>query len=758
MALINRQQAYTYLEEFSYKSLNELKEIFSNQIQDVDKTKADVKFSITRIKSKSGVRVSLRLDYYIEYNNKFWIYKPGKMKKGIVIGDKETGVFVLKNKPKCQVYPYDKIDIAKDEIVIYTKPCQAGKTHDCVVVRFALSKIKNRIPILIVPPLIANQQQTKGRIFEGININFLDSNPVLSEFQKNQLKNKVPQFKKGEIGIFDSSAEGSEECGTNTKETLERVRKGEIKAFVVLNNKRGLDRLLALLVSMTEKDKGVDIVIDEVHNVLDINESPNYNENKVEFEDYIQRCRNRKGVVNTNMIPFTQEEKYNFIMEKFLEKKGKWTISGLTATVSYLSQNEHLESLGIKFPVVKMDAPDCYIGYDKCEKKVYNGKEGTKEAFNQILNLEKDNNDFVIMHHAGNKQNFHKHAAKVWGETCEENGKDPKLVGSMIDNANGYSHLDCNGNTIQVVKKGKDFSEPWQAVKHFKKRTPILGIFGDTCMAESTTYQKCDKENNVYISHLVNKSIKGVTLKQMTKVIQKVGRINGNDSNGSENKRTIWFASEKEKIKFENGFGLENRLQIVSGECLTKTDYKEQELIAKMGKLDLDGNDKTGTPAENTRSNGYKGTKNFEESKKLAKVVFPNATEFVLTTEYYTASQLGLQIPYLDRWTKLNGSEKTEIRNMIKNKIKNSNIKIVNEKSAGCYNKKQVAAFNAHPKSLKSNGHYSGITYGIGNNNETNNNFGIVLRTRDIKNKNIIVFWHDQEGNIRYEKNEYKKE
>jgi hypothetical protein len=525
------------------------------------------------------------IDFYIvmKKDGKKWkfVSKKGKKVGGMIPGD-----FVPDDEDK----ELEDVDEEFEPILqILTKDPQAGKTHDCIVTRCVLSYNRGRIPIVITPSKIALSEQTGGRIVEGVNELFLQDITNLNDIQKNLIKNDLKCFKDGEIGRWDTGSTGKGKLSGNTKKDIKKIRDGDIKALVVLNNKAGISKLNVLLAYMT--DKKFDIIIDEAHSILNIGTlSGRFDFQYDYFNNMINSCpENGDNLVQYGEVPFDQSGRIMYILKQFLERNGGISLIGCTATVSYLTQNKTLKDIGIEFPVIQMNIPECYIGYKKCEKKIY--RDNIEDAFIEIVQQEK--NGTTLMLHSGHKQTCHYKSCETWVKCCKDTGIEHNKVGAMTDNSEGYSLYDSHMKLVERIKKNgkidnKVLTEPWQAVEKFKKRFSYLGIFGDICMGESNTYQKCTEEVNCPINHMIMRGIDGVAYKDLTKIIQKSGRLFGNDTSKKNNKRTIWFSSEKEQKKYEHGFKLDKHLQN-KGLSLSAIIFKDENKIVKKGNFDLDG-------------------------------------------------------------------------------------------------------------------------------------------------------------------------
>jgi hypothetical protein len=529
------------------------------------------------------------IDYYIVMKNgrkkwKFFAKGKGKKKGGIIPGD-----FI----PVPDDEDIDLEDI-KDEdfypmIEILTKGCQGGKTVT-IVARCILSSLDKRFFIVVVPSIIGLSEQNSGRIEKGIDPAFIDSVNV-DNAKKEILKGSPKHFTSGQIGRWDTGCKKEEngKLSGDISKDIKKIREGKIKGLVVLNNKAGISKLIVLLSYL--KDKKVDIIIDEVHTFLDIGPLSRTFERR--YKSFEETCNedfpDENDAISYKNVDFDINGRKMWILRKFIERQGGISITGLTATISYLVQNNQIKNLGLEFPVIMLDTPDCYIGYKNCVKKIFKGD--YTDCFNEIIKEDKENeNGTTVMFHSGNRQETHYTACEDWINCCKENGVPPEKIGSMTDNSEGYTHYDSNNKIIKKLKKGGKITEPWQAVYEFKKVTPFMGIFGNNCMGMGNTYQKCTPKINCPINHMVTKDMDKCLNKDLTKKIQQYGRICTNDTSKKNNKRTIWFSSVKEQKKFEHGFKLDKHLQLKSKEVsLAALDFKTENKIVKKGNFDLDG-------------------------------------------------------------------------------------------------------------------------------------------------------------------------
>jgi hypothetical protein len=140
---------------------------------------------------------------------------------------------------------------------------------------------------------------------------------------------------------------------------------------------------------------------------------------------------------------------------------------------------------------------------------------------------------------------------------------------------------------------------------------------------------------------------------------------------------------------------------------------------------------------------------------EMAKNTHDKNIECVLLTDYYNPVDLGIEIPNLHRWNDLEKQEQKDVRDLIKNTIKNHKFNTVNNKSFSAYSKTQVKTYYNNPHNLQTIDHYSGITYGNGDNYQTNETFGIIVRTvnHEDLDPDCVIMWHGADGSIRYDLN-----
>lgn len=402
------------------------------------------------------------------------------------------------------------------KIPVYTKPPQSGKTQDAIIVPMSISISKGRVPVVIIPPRIQLQKQLNTRVSNSLGIG--DS----------------------EIGKFDT---GSVETRLGSyKQAIKLLESKKLKCFIVLNNTHGIDKLLLTMALSGHK---FDVIVDEIHGFL---KTPPQVDNKFsekpqEFETIIKQT-------NKSLRPLNLDKLGRLAILIHMCKTRDFNLIGTTATVSFIAQSKIVKSLNINPTVVKIDVPECYHGWKDIPKKYY--KDNYTDAIRKIL--KRSPLGTITMCHVGNAVKKHIEAAQNWVTLCKQQGHYNTCA--IIDNSEGYTIY--NSDMVPFKYDKKSTTEPWVIVnKCLGKRYRFIGIFGDRCMSESNTYQKCNDEVNCPINDMIVMPCK-TSLDDMTLIIQKVGRIFGNDSN--ENRRTIWVV-EGDNVKIERGMKLDDKLQ-----------------------------------------------------------------------------------------------------------------------------------------------------------------------------------------------------
>lgn len=409
---------------------------------------------------------------------------------------------------------------------VFVKPPQSGKTKDAIIEPMKKSLACCRVPVIILPSRIQLQKQTTKRL--------IDEDMGLSE---------------SNIGRFDTGTRNRNAW----RECVTKLDRGSLRALIVLNNCSGIVKLLRVMV---KSEKLFDIIIDEIHGFFNVdyqepNEEPFWKNESVTNLDVSTRMSLLFGILRAK----------------------DHTLSGTTATVSYVAQSKLMKEFDLTPFVVKLSIPDCYQGYDQIPKKIYSN--GLRECLNNII--AKNPQGTVTMCHVDRKQEKHYEAADWWIDLCLYNDVPRSNILAIVDNGDGYTLFNWT-KTVKKYDKSKT-SEPWRLIDAYKNKFGYhhIGIFGDRCMSESNTYQKCSGGINCPINDLVVVPFNH-SLDNMTIMIQKIGRIFGNDTIGG-NRRTIWFPKGPYVEQLDRGLRLD---QLIQQECnLAQVNYPRLKKSAK---------------------------------------------------------------------------------------------------------------------------------------------------------------------------------
>lgn len=460
---------------------------------------------------------------------------------------------------------------------VYVKPPQSGKTQDAIIRPMEESLKNGRIPVVIIPSRIQLQKQLTKRLLEE----FSNEEDDLGVQKIMNMVNLSPR----NIGRFDTGNVGNRLSGA--RHALRLLETGDVKAFVVLNNASGMNKLLC---TMAQSKKKFDIIVDEIHGFMNVSVDSDFDreESKFlinnQFLDPLRFHQERKKILEHTKIntdPVTR-----LVTLFHLIRENNHSFSGCTATVSYIVQSPLINILDLDPRVIQLNIPECYYGYERVEKKTYQG--GYKDAILKVIqNCVFFEKTTTTMCHVDRKQSKHTEAAYFWIDTCLDEGVDPHKILSIIDNGDGYSLYNYQ-KILKQYQKSRT-SEPWRLVNAYRRfGYDFIGIFGDRCMSESNTYQKCNGDINCPINDMIVVPFQ-TKLNDMTTMIQKIGRIFGNDTIGG-NRRIIWFPQsegESYREKLEKGLALDYHIQNES--TLKRVNFKRVMKLARSGKLDQNG-------------------------------------------------------------------------------------------------------------------------------------------------------------------------
>lgn len=428
---------------------------------------------------------------------------------------------------------------------IYVKPPQSGKTQDAIIKPMKKSIKSGRVPVIIIPSRIQLQKQLSKRIIDEFDtLEYCN----IGRFDTGNIRNRLRTIK----------------C------SLKLLDKENIKVFIILNNQQGFMKLISL---MSQSTKKFDIIIDEIHGFFN-----NYNSDLKDcdrqsiqelidskFWNVLKVFQEHKQIMEYNNIILNPIERISIFFD-IIRKQGH-TFSGTTATVSFVAQSKLLNLLDLEPLVIQLETPKCYYGYKKLNKSYYDGN--YRNAIETII--QNNPKGTTTMCHVGRDRNTHIEAAFNWIRFCRLYNVPKKQILSIIDNSDGYTLYNWD-HRLKQFEKSKT-SEPWRLVDAFRNKFGYthIGIFGDRCMSESNTYQKCNNGINCPINDLIvvpfNHNLDNITI-----MIQKIGRIFGNDTIGG-NRRTIHFPDIKYREKIEQGIKFD---ELIQDECNLRTlDYQD---------------------------------------------------------------------------------------------------------------------------------------------------------------------------------------
>jgi phosphoribosyl-AMP cyclohydrolase len=494
-------------------------------------------------------------------------------------------------------------------INIGVKPPQSGKTKEFIINPTLENIMKGILPIIIVPSRISLEKQTTQRFidetFEDEDEDDDSFYTVMDEEEedfenlvglKRDFINNAKNIKEEHVGRFDTGIP-KEFRLEDPKDVMKKYKNGDIRLIIVLDNSQGIKKLCSLLHYINAKipDQGVAIIVDEIHNILNLkftkDEQEDYMEELDMLKSNLERLYSRKGFVKPKN--FHQRKVINMLwMIDTLKRKNNWTFNGTTATTTPIVVNKYIRNLGLSINTVHGNIPETYYGYEKMKKMYYKGD--ISMAFSKII-IFRENVGFVcVMFHSGRYNDCHTGAGNCWIDTCIDNNINWQLIAYMTDNQHGYNIYDGKKRLVNHFPKDK-VDEPWKVVEYMQERYNYTGIFGDISMSESNTYQKCNEEHNVIITDLVVKDLEKQPIKKMTSIIQKVGRIFTNDTINTDFERVLWFyrnskKNANDKVFYEVGMKIEACIQTRSREVnMLELDYNNIKREVKRGNIGLDG-------------------------------------------------------------------------------------------------------------------------------------------------------------------------
>lgn len=477
--------------------------------------------------------------------------------------------------------------------IIGHKPCQSGKTGKYII-EPTINNIKNKVlTIIILPSSLSNIEQTYSRFInryieesdsdseeefeENSNcesdntltdddsfVTSLETDEDIKEINKLQTRivTKTTQITSKNIGRWDTGVSAKNRL-KDADNTMEKIEKGDINIIIALQNSLGIAKLCSLLayISLYHPTKKLHIISDEAHGFLNMN----IKDNQLENNSIVEKINNDiKFYTETKKFPRHTEFRENmacniyWILTK-LNNNHFWTYSGTTATLHNITKNNAIKYLELDIGIETEDVSDKYIGYEKCAKKIYRDN-NLSVIFDRVI--DRRESFAIVMCHSGFKMINHNNTGYEWCKACLEAGINKKKICFITDNSLGYNIYNYKSLIVKSFKKN-EVAEPWQIIKIAKENYTHIGVFGDTSMTESNTYQKCDEENDIFLTDLIllPLGVKNIKPSDTSNIIQKIGRIFGYDCREDQRdfKRTIWMFKNNEigandKKTLEDGF------------------------------------------------------------------------------------------------------------------------------------------------------------------------------------------------------------
>lgn len=424
----------------------------------------------------------------------------------------------------------------RQPIRCFSMPFQSGKTNKAIIEPTIRAISEGTIPIILLPNRIAIQLQTSGRLTQWDTIRNLADNirPYASQ-----------------IGRFDTGTPLRNRL-RSAEDAVTKVRQGAVRILVVLGNKLGTSLLCGFLhLAMRQlPEKKFHIIVDEVHSVLVFNSNaarrlPGICRMLETSQDPVSVFR--MGNTQTNIAWLLQTYRDNPAID----------ISATTATISNIVRCKELRNLAIRTEIGT--PPECYVGYEDLKKETY-ATGFVEDAFGKIVSRE---GRVVVMCHSGKYVRDHNTIGETFLAICTRRRPGAK-VGYLTDNSRGYLVHDADGYRKYAKTS---VSEPWEIVAGMQNDYDVIGIFGDTCMSQSNTYQKPDR--GVVLTDLVVLPIPPHrSANKLSTELQKIGRICCNDA--LRRVRTLWFPDDEvTQGKIEHALRYESALQ----EATVTTSY-----------------------------------------------------------------------------------------------------------------------------------------------------------------------------------------
>jgi hypothetical protein len=333
-----------------------------------------------------------------------------------------------------------------------------------------------------------------------------------------------------------------------------------------MNNKASLAKMFHFMINGITNGKKYQVIVDEIHANIPTNIYDTF------VSNIFRMIENGEDVTAAHIKGDREITRHHltyllFMMyAKYHTKIGMFGVTATTFSIINIPIIAKLRSHFIEFRTEEGETADCYVGYEKSDKKIF---EMPGDAYAPISYAVKailaENREFTMMSHVGSRKIEHRWARDQFIFECNEVGID---YCSIIHNGDGYTILGKRHSEHIIKKNIREPSEILvKCIHEYGYRH--IGIFGDICMNMGNTYN--NPMRDAYITDMVVQSIgRGVrpNNKKASEFIQKIGRASFNDVSGNAPKVTYWFKAQEEKERFDLFFRAERTCQEV---CETTT-------------------------------------------------------------------------------------------------------------------------------------------------------------------------------------------
>lgn len=523
-----------------------------------------------------------------------------------------------------------KIGSKKAVIRILTGMMQSGKCNAANMPLVIMSILHGRFPILLNPPLKTLANQLSKRVKSG-GIKYQDTFEHMTDEEKDMLKKAGKDT--FNVARFDTGAEIRD---TDLKTLVDKIKQKKVDCLVVLNNKAGLSKLMTFMMyCVITKFRELDIIADECHDLFNIYIRSD-DVLKDAFREVIRtiteykslkpnkkkRIQNKRALNyaelateafscfedDTRKSPLDSSWCYYmafilFFYSNYKNKAHNWNMYGVTATKAKLEKNKFLNRYRkIKFDQVQITRPECYVGMLDIEEELYTGDTvqcGISACIKK--HVDEDDCEFTLMSHVGCSNAVHQEISNYFVKEVKKIANYRVSPIAISLNQKGYTCTMWDDEKEDCVSFNptKAFAEPHEVITHYKNyikacnKIPCVGIFGEGCMSQGTTFNNCSETCNDYISDYILRPLnKQMALEDVSDWLQKIGRMFGNDI--QKQKRTIWTCQyddeerEPDLAIIKKGYKIEQFLQ--TKDEISKDVWNKGKRLVKKGKLDNEGN------------------------------------------------------------------------------------------------------------------------------------------------------------------------